>query len=454
MRPLSLAALLAIPGGAAAVHHQAVHRLTRRSTSLAAPSSTSSSLSSSAPLRRPQPRSRHERRRGDRQRGLEEDEEDGAAPESTDPVVEGIGTHYAYAWVGTPPQRQSVILDTGSYKTAFPCEPCSDCSDSEHGDYTQYHESGPFVPSASSTLETFETTSENTWSQSYSEGDGWTAEVVRDVVYLGGETADDPPHAADQAVTFKFGCQTQIGGLFITQEADGIMGMGMKNSFTFVHALLDGGQLERDAFSLCFARGGGSLALGGSMPAEQHAAPMEYAALGAKGSFFGVTWQDLRLVPSSDRGASTGSSIMDYGARSDGFGGSSHTIIDSGTTFTYIPSALRTGFEDLWEEVTGFKYQTEESLDPDVDVDGLPDLLFAFARKDGGGGDQVFVTVKPSAYVDVYCPYDEGHADYGPGDCYNFLSIMFEGHTQILGANFMQDHDVYFDTTVGGRSRE
>ena len=49
------------------------------------------------------------------------------------PEVTGYGTHYAYIWVGTPPQRQSVIVDTGSFHTAFPCEPCSNC-----GDYNSY----------------------------------------------------------------------------------------------------------------------------------------------------------------------------------------------------------------------------------------------------------------------------------------------------------------------------
>lgn len=31
------------------------------------------------------------------------------------PVFEGLGTHYSFIWVGTPPQRVSVILDTGYY---------------------------------------------------------------------------------------------------------------------------------------------------------------------------------------------------------------------------------------------------------------------------------------------------------------------------------------------------
>lgn len=41
------------------------------------------------------------------------------------PLYEGIGTHYSFIWVGTPPQRVSVIMDTGSHHTAFPCVGCN-----------------------------------------------------------------------------------------------------------------------------------------------------------------------------------------------------------------------------------------------------------------------------------------------------------------------------------------
>ena len=41
------------------------------------------------------------------------------------PLYPGYGTHFSYVWVGTPGQRQSVIIDTGSHYTAFPCTGCS-----------------------------------------------------------------------------------------------------------------------------------------------------------------------------------------------------------------------------------------------------------------------------------------------------------------------------------------
>lgn len=93
------------------------------------------------------------------------------------PLELGVGTHFAYIWVGTPPQRQSVIVDTGSTKMAFPCEPCSQC-----GNFQAQRESGPFSPSKSSTYHVVAKNAEI--SAQYAEGDGWRAHLVRDKVSM------------------------------------------------------------------------------------------------------------------------------------------------------------------------------------------------------------------------------------------------------------------------------
>lgn len=54
-------------------------------------------------------------------RRLGDSSSDGSA---TAPMFEGLGTHYSFIWVGTPAQRVSVIMDTGSHHTAFPCMGC------------------------------------------------------------------------------------------------------------------------------------------------------------------------------------------------------------------------------------------------------------------------------------------------------------------------------------------
>ena len=63
------------------------------------------------------------------------------------PLSQGFGTHYVHLWVGSPvPQRQSVIVDTGSHFTGFPVKGCQSCGESHH---TDPH----FDPSKSSTFQ-------------------------------------------------------------------------------------------------------------------------------------------------------------------------------------------------------------------------------------------------------------------------------------------------------------
>lgn len=55
-----------------------------------------------------------------------------------------LGYYYLEAFVGTPEQKQALILDTGSNLTIFPCKGCEKCRD---------HINSDFDPEASSTFE-------------------------------------------------------------------------------------------------------------------------------------------------------------------------------------------------------------------------------------------------------------------------------------------------------------
>jgi Xylanase inhibitor N-terminal len=157
-------------------------------------------------------------------------------------LFQGYGTHYVDLWCGSPPQRQTVIVDTGSSVTAFACSECQDCG------VPDYHIDALYDETKSTTFEKLSCSeclegscgfsSECLIDVSYQEGSSWSAYEASDTCYVGGfhdrplqkdngtTTLDniDPLYAPSLAFDMKFGCQTAITGLFQTQLEDGIMG--------------------------------------------------------------------------------------------------------------------------------------------------------------------------------------------------------------------------------------
>jgi hypothetical protein len=72
---------------------------------------------------------------------------------------------------------------------------------------------------------------------------------------------------------------------------------------------------------------------------------------------------------------------VSIGAPSTAYGGVGSTIVDSGTTYTYIPTALAAKFKALWLATTGFVYNTDDALDPSIDITTLPDITFVLEGK-------------------------------------------------------------------------
>ena len=87
--------------------------------------------------------------------------------------IVGYGTHFAFLYVGSPPVRQAVIIDTGSSYTAFPCTGCSKCGKHVNPYFDPKQSTSGAVPMCGKSRK--DTCKVN---EHYSEGSSWEAYEV------------------------------------------------------------------------------------------------------------------------------------------------------------------------------------------------------------------------------------------------------------------------------------
>jgi hypothetical protein len=94
------------------------------------------------------------------------------------PLYQGYGSHYFEVYVGSPyPQRQTLLVDTGSDHIAIPCSQCKDCGS---------HADSLFRETKSNTF-AYISCSENDRcdiTASYAEGSSWKGVLAQDTVHL------------------------------------------------------------------------------------------------------------------------------------------------------------------------------------------------------------------------------------------------------------------------------
>lgn len=429
----------------------------------------------------------NDRGRGWRRR-VEDDEGAGGMVSRADQIGAlylGYGTHYVDLWCGTPAQRQTVIVDTGSAITGFPCEGCHDCGE------LKYHIDDLFRYDKSSTFHKYQCNecpsgrcenNECRTSLSYQEGSSWGAFEARDLCYVGGPhgeplevpsagTVDatgvdglDPAKATAYAFDLTFGCQTRLTGLFKTQLADGILGMDNAHD-AFWRQMINSGKVDAETFALCFARyphaerdgtEAGAMSLGG-FDTRLHKTPLVYTKTNAGSGFYNIQLKNVYLREGGG-GVSAKSSnpALTVHKLSSGELSSGRNIVDSGTTDTYITGQVRTEFMRVYKEITGQTYDHRGTLLSTEQMAALPTVLLQLQ------GDvalnKVVSNNDPNSVaglagdLDPANPYDvilaippEHYMEYDEDTNKHVARIYLEEYSTVLGANAMMGHDVVFD---------
>ncbi len=391
------------------------------------------------------------------------------------PLSQGYGTHYANLWIGSPhPQRKTLIVDTGSHYMAFPCVGCQNCGDSFHTD--PY-----FDPRKSKTFHRLQCDECRDgiicqkdvclFEQAYTEGSTWEAIQVRDRVFCSGSDALDAadPRHERYAIDFMFGCQTTMSGLFVTQLADGIIGMSAHPA-TLPKQMYDKGKLEHNMFALCYRRElgtskrgvhAGSMTLGG-VSTSLDSGPIVYAQNIVKFGWFTVYVKNIYIR--SGGGSSTLSSgsqkivkvRMDVAAFNSGKG----VIVDSGTTDTYLNQQVAKEFNKAWIKITGSSYSNMPITLTKEQLNMLPTILIqcqAFsAAKDPSienydGIPGYTGSLDPSSPNDLLLAIPAtSYMDFSPITGRYMSRLYFtESAGSVLGSNAMQGHNVVFDWENG-----
>lgn len=343
-----------------------------------------------------------------------------------------LGYYYAFLWIGSPPQRASVILDTGSSITAIPCSSCQNCG---------HHMDPPFDPAASTSNEQVMCREEAcgqlyqtkcgsgdrcSFSQHYSESSSLKGNFVRDVVWFSstGEKEFDS-ETAFGGVPFEFGCCDTVTVMFQTQLADGIMGLSGER--TILKVMYDAGKVSAMVLGMCIHSTGGHLTLGG-FEETLHTGPLKYTTLRIKRRRFTVELEDIKVA-----GQSSGS-LSEYTA---GYG----AVMDSGTTYSYLPTRAFNSFREAFnkgctrcperssrpgpQEHTCFQLTEQEKEQRDSLFPPLEMLL--------SGG--VVLRIPPSQYMTM-----SGSAGQW---CVNIYDNGNSG--TLVGANLLQHFNVVYD---------
>ncbi|CAI5714571.1 unnamed protein product [Hyaloperonospora brassicae] len=370
------------------------------------------------------PRHNRQPARYARRLGVEED-----GPELV-PLHLGLGTHYTWLYAGTPPQRASVIVDTGSALLAFPCSGCNGCGN---------HTDVPFNADNSSTLVHVKCSQKSFYrckecklpsdtcaiSQSYLEGSSWKASVVEDVVYLGGDSSfDDDAMRSKYGTRYQFGCQNVETGLFVTQVADGIMGLSRTDDH-IVAKLYHEKKIPSNLFSLCFIENGGTMSVGQPHKAA-HRGEIAYVKMIVDGSpshLYNLPVKDIRI----------GGKSINAKAESYTQG---HFIVDSGTTDSYLPKSMEGEFMKMFREVAGRDYQVEAACKgyTNEELSLLPTIQFVM-EAEGGKSEEVILSVPPEQYL----LRDKGKYCGG--------IHLTENSGGVIGANLMTNRDMIFDSS-------
>ncbi|EAR90315.2 eukaryotic aspartyl protease (macronuclear) [Tetrahymena thermophila SB210] len=366
----------------------------------------------------------------------------------------GLKYYYYYVniYVGSPPQREALIIDTGSTKTIFPCVDCQNNNCGSHlNKYFDYKSSSTFHPlKCQEKFENFQCfcnsqdqdqINQCTFVQDYMEGSSYKGYYMIDQAIFGDELYQAYRNETlietlikekyiDIQTQFMFGCATIETKLFKTQDADGILGLGPEtNQQNTQPNLIDmafrthNHISEKLEFSLCLGIDSGYMQIGG-YDTQNHLnngnnIKIKYDT-NLVNEQYGIKIHKLQI----------GNQTLD-----DDFA----TFIDSGTTYTYFPNKY---YNFIMNQIN------EHCKDPQNCLgDMIKDKCYLYNKTKTNITIEQFFDSFPTIKLQL----DDDQIFEWPSMYYMYetkqykFCISIESGSATLGQTFMRYNDILFD---------
>ena len=342
---------------------------------------------------------------------------------NTIPAYQGNGAYYIDIFVGSPPQRQTVMVDTGSENTALPCTGCENCG---------IHINSPFDKLISRSFRYLSCDQCLSGSckpdedmcvvgTDYVEGSSWIGNEVQDFVRAEGSISGlSHKNRHSNGIQLKFTCMTSNEGQFKAQKVNGIIGMNL-NKGSFWNQMYQQGAIGSPQFSMCLRKQpyiplitddgypSGAITLGG-VNNRLNNVDMVYIDLEDpdRTGLFRVQIRKIYVHPNGgqrltgvDRLRSGQTLLLTKDTKMANEGG---VIIDSGTTDTILAPELKPMIDTIWKEVLGIPFPTKPMILDPKKLKDWPTMIFQM--KGSTSGNSLRQREKNTFFFDEENPND------------------------------------------------
>ena len=334
--------------------------------------------------------------------------------------------YYTTLYFGPKKTPQTFILDTGSPTTTSPCSKCTSCGKHLNKPY-ELKDNSKIIKCYTDDCNSLGSSCMNnqcSFSISYSEGSSLAGFFNLQDIYF--ENINNDPKFSSKSFTLPIGCTTTETHLFVTQQADGIMGLN-NSGRSFVSLMFKYKVIQKELFSICLGQKDGYFSIG-EIDTKYHKSNISYVPLIWGHSNFFIKILDMKV-------GNVVVSSKNY-----------NIFIDSGTTITYFPNEI---YNSVIDNFKSYCKEKGNKCGKFQDVENIGHCGMFKSKKERFEALNYYwpnITLNLEGYSYILTPnnyYFEYNDNNKIGAC-----IGFEGEYSskiTLGGTFMHGHDIIFD---------